>query len=231
MADKVLIVDDDPSICKLLQKVMTSNGFDSSIINDGAAALRLLASESFDCILLDVTMNGMDGFEVVEQLRKTGVNTPVMIISGRNEDYDTLYGLSLGADDYVTKPFNPVTLGAKVSALVRRNKSSMTSAGQTLTCGRFAYDILTFRFYKDGEEVLLSAKENSLMHLFMRRPEQVFTKDMIYEYVWSDTGAIDDNTIMVYINRLRNKVEDNPQKPDYIVTVRGLGYRFSPEGK
>lgn len=227
MADKILIIDDDPSICRLLKKVMTSNGFESTIVNDGFSALRLLDAETFDVILLDVTMNGIDGFEVVERLRGSGINTPVMIVSGRNEDYDTLYGLSLGADDYITKPFNPVILGAKVKALVRRNKNLMATSGQIITCGRFTYDTLSLRFYKDGEEIVLSSKENSLMHLFMRRPDQIFTKEMIYEHVWGDSGAIDDNAIMVYVNRLRNKVEDNPQKPEYIVTVRGLGYRFT----
>lgn len=228
MADKVLIIDDDPSICRLLKKVMTSSGFEPSIVNDGPSAIRLLANEVFDCILLDVTMNGMDGFEVVEHLRKSNINTPIIIVSGRNEDYDTLYGLSLGADDYITKPFNPVTLGAKVGALVRRNKQSISAGNEhTITCGRFTYDTLTLRFYKDGEEVPLSSKENNLIRLFMQRPDQIFTKDMIYEYVWGEFGAIDDNAIMVYINRLRNKVEDNPQKPEHIVTVRGLGYRFT----
>lgn len=231
MADKVLIIDDDPSICRLLKKVMTSSGFESSIMNDGPSAIKLLASESFDCILLDVTMNGMDGFEVVEHLRKSNINTPIIIISGRNEDYDTLYGLSLGADDYITKPFNPVTLGARVGALVRRNKSFTISSSQSITCGRFVYDTQTLRFYKDGMEIPLSSKENNLMRLFMQRPDQVFTKDMIYEYVWGDFGAIDDNAITVYINRLRNKVEDNPQRPEFIVTVRGLGYRFTVDAR
>lgn len=226
MADKILIIDDDPSICRLLKKVMTSSGFESSVVNDGPSAIKLLASESFDCILLDVTMNGMDGFEVVEHLRKSNINTPIIIVSGRNEDYDTLYGLSLGADDYITKPFNPVTLGAKVGALVRRNKNMMPGSANSIISGRFTYDTLTMRLYKDGIEIPLSSKENNLMRLFMQRPDQIFTKDMIYEFVWGDFGAIDDNAITVYINRLRNKIEDNPQKPEYIVTVRGLGYRF-----
>lgn len=231
MADKILIIDDDPSICRLLKKVMTSSGFESSIVNDGSSAIKLLASESFDCILLDVTMNGMDGFEVVEHLRKSNINTPIIIVSGRNEDYDTLYGLSLGADDYITKPFNPVTLGAKVGALVRRNKNLMSGSANSIVSGRFTYDTLTMRLYKDGNEIPLSSKENNLMRLFMQRPDQIFTKDMIYEFVWGDFGAIDDNAITVYINRLRNKIEDNPQKPEYIVTARGLGYRFTADGK
>lgn len=151
-----------------------------------------------------------------------------MIISGRNEDYDSLYGLSLGADDYITKPFRPLVLGAKVKALIRRNKNMVLDHSDVLDCGPFTYNTSTMRFYKGEEEISLSSKENSLMLLFMKHPGQVFTKDMIYEHVWGTSVAVDDNAIMVYINRLRGKIEEDRQKPEHIVTVRGLGYRFIP---
>ncbi len=151
---------------------------------------------------------------------------PVIIISGRSEDYDALYGLSIGADDYITKPFRPLVVGAKVKALIRRNSNQVLSSNSMIECGRFKYDTDTLRFYKDGEEIILSAKENSLILLFLNHPDQVFTKEMIYEHVWGNTIAVDDNTIMVYVNRLRNKIEDDPKKPQYILTVRGTGYRF-----
>jgi DNA-binding response OmpR family regulator len=228
MSNKVLIVDDDNSICKLLQKVMTSNNLQSSIANDGNMAIQMLKTNTYDLILLDIMMNGMDGFEVVEKIREKGINTPIIIVSGRNEDYDVLYVLSLGADDYITKPFNPVLLGAKVKALIRRNKKEETTSKQILQHGRFRYDTLTFRFYKDNEEIILSSKENSLIHLFMERPNQVFTKDIIYEHVWRN-AFVDENSIMVYINHLRNKIEDDPQNPVYIKTIRGIGYQFTPQ--
>ena len=228
MADRVLIVDDDPAICKLLEKVMRSNELDTTVANTGADALSLIKNHSFDIILMDVTLGDMEGFDVIKKIRSQGINTPVMIVSGRNEDYDSLYGLSLGADDYITKPFRPLVLGAKVKALIRRNKNMVLDSSDMLECGPFSYDTSTMRFYKNGEELLLSTKESALLLLFIKHPQQVFTKDMIYEHVWGNTIAIDDNAIMVYINRLRGKVEADPQSPKHIITIRGLGYRFVP---
>ncbi|WP_368076393.1 response regulator transcription factor [Flintibacter sp.] len=130
MADQVLIVDDDPAICKLLEKVMRSNDMDSQAVGSGEQALQALETRTFDIILLDVNLGDMEGFEVLRRLRERGIKTPVIIISGRNEDYDSLYGLSLGADDYVTKPFRPVVLGAKVKALLRRSREFSSAASQ-----------------------------------------------------------------------------------------------------
>lgn len=200
MSYHVLIVDDDPAICKLLSKVMISNEMDPLVVNSGAAALDLIARQSstLDMILMDITLGDMEGFDVIQTIRRNGVTTPVIIISGRNEDYDFMYGLSLGADDYVTKPFRPQILGAKVKALIRRSKSFSQENNQQQAA------------------------------LFVRHPQQVFTKDMIYEQIWGNLIAVDDNAIMVYINRLRSKIEDNARTPQHIITIRGVGYRFVP---
>ena len=227
MADKVLIVDDDISICKLLEKVMHSNELDTEVAGSGKEALELLKHHTYDVILMDIMLGDMEGFDVIKELRASGIQTPVMIVSGRNEDYDSLYGLSIGADDYITKPFRPLVLGAKVKALIRRTKN-MGNHSDTIQCGPFTYESSTMRFYKDGEELILSSKESALLLLFIKHPGQVYTKDMIYEQVWGTTIAIDDNAIMVYINRLRSKIEQDRQKPEHIITVRGMGYRFLP---
>ena len=228
MADSVLIVDDDEAICKMLSRVMDSNDLESDVAYSGTEALRKLQGHTYDVILMDNTMDDMEGFDVIKKIRSSGVTTPVIIISGRSEDYDALYGLSIGADDYITKPFRPVVVGAKVKALIRRSKKQLMNGKEVIEKGRFRYDTTTLRFYKDNEEIILSSKENSLMLLFMSHPDQVFTKDMIYDHVWGNTIAVDDNTIMVYINRLRGKIEDDPGKPVFIQTVRGSGYRFCP---
>ncbi|MDR1548457.1 MAG: response regulator transcription factor [Hungatella sp.] len=227
MSDKVLIVDDDPAICKLLEKVMHSNDLETNVADSGLSALNHLKNHTYDMILMDVMLGDMEGFEVIKRLRSQGIQTPIMIISGRSEDYDSLYGLSVGADDYITKPFRPLVLGAKVKALIRRNKNQVYSS-EVLECGSFTYNTSTMRFYKNGEEIVLSSKESSLMLLFLKHPGQVFTKDMIYDHVWGNSVAVDDNAIMVYINRLRGKIEEDRQKPAHILTVRGLGYRFNP---
>ncbi len=228
MSDKVLIVDDDPAVCKLLEKVMHSNDLETTVADSGLTALNQLKNHTYDMVLMDVMLGDMEGFEVIKRLRSQGIQTPVMIVSGRNEDYDSLYGLSVGADDYITKPFRPLVLGAKVKALIRRNKNQVLYSSDILECGSFTYNTSTMRFYKNGEEIVLSSKESSLMLLFLKHPGQVFTKDMIYDHVWGNSVAVDDNAIMVYINRLRGKIEEDRQKPAHIVTVRGLGYRFIP---
>lgn len=228
MSDKILIVDDDIAICKLLDKVMKSNELETTIATSGTQALKILKDNTFDVILIDIMLGDMEGFEVIKKVRSQGISTPIMIVSGRTEDYDSLYGLSIGADDYITKPFRPVILGAKVKALIRRNKNMVLENSSIVECGPFSYNTSTMRFYKNGTEIELSSKEGILMLLFMQHPQQVFTKDMIYEHVWGNTIAVDDNAIMVYINRLRGKIEENRQKPVHIITVRGLGYRFVP---
>lgn len=225
MADHVLIVDDDEAVRTMLYKVIRSNGIEADTTAGGIEALNLIGQKTYDLILLDINMHGMDGFQVIQKIRSQGINTPIIVVSGRVEDYDMLYGLDIGADDYVTKPFNPVVLGAKVKALIRRSKNNPSASKDLLTAGPFQYNTSTLRFYKNGEEILLSAKENAMIKLFMDNVNRVFSKDMIYELVWGE-AIIDENAIMVYINRLRQKIEEDPGKPKYIQTVRGLGYRF-----
>ena len=225
MAGKVLIVDDDAAVLSLLNKVIRSNGLEAEGADSAEAALELLARRHYDLILMDVNMRGMDGFTAVETIRSRGIQTPIIIVSGRNEDFDTLYGLDVGADDYITKPFNPVTLGAKVKALIRRSRNSVAGAEATIVAGPFTYNTSTLRLYKNGVEIPLSAKENAMMKLFIDNVNRVFSKDMLYDMVWGE-AIIDENAIMVYVNRLRQKIEDEPAKPRYIQNVRGVGYRF-----
>lgn len=225
MTDKILIVDDDQAISAMLYKIIRSNGMDAEIASSGEAALLLLNSKSYDLFLLDINMPGMDGFELLQTIRARQIQIPIIIVSGRKEDYDTLYALNIGADDYITKPFNPVVLGAKVKALIRRSRTSLTGKSDVLSAGPFTYDLNSMRFFKNDKEIFLSSKENVIMKMFMDNVNRVFPKDMIYDLAWGDS-IIDENTIMVYINRLRQKIEDDPSKPQYIKTVRGLGYRF-----
>jgi len=225
MADKVLIVDDDAAVLSLLNKVIRSNGLEAVCVDSAEKALELLCEQTCDLILMDVNMHGMDGFTAVETIRSRGVKTPIIIVSGRKEDFDTLYGLDIGADDYITKPFNPVTLGAKVKALIRRSRNSLAEAEPLIAAGPFTYNTSTLRLYKNGVEIPLSAKENAMMKLFIDNVNRIFSKDMLYDMIWGE-AIIDENAIMVYINRLRQKIEDDPAKPRYIQNVRGVGYRF-----
>ena len=225
MADRVLIVDDDAAVLSLLTKVIRSNGLDAECSQSAEQALELLNSQTYDLILMDVNMHGMDGFTGVEIIRSRGIKTPIIIVSGRKENFDTLYGLDIGADDYITKPFNPVTLGAKVKALIRRSRNSVTGTESIISAGPFTYNTSTLRLYKHGTEISLSSKENAMMKLFIDNVNHVFSKDMLYDMIWGE-AIIDENAIMVYVNRLRHKIEDDPAKPRYIQNVRGVGYRF-----
>lgn len=225
MSDKVLIVDDDQAVSSMLYKVIQSNGLAADTAASGEEALKILSAQSYDLILLDINMNGMDGFEVIQTIRRRGLKTPIIIVSGRKEDFDTLYGLDIGADDYITKPFNPITLGAKVKALIRRSHYHLPGENPTIEAGPFSYNTSTLRFYKNGQEILLSSKENAMIKLFMDNVNRIFSKDMLYDLVWGD-AIIDENAVMVYVNRLRQKIEDDPSKPQYLKNIRGLGYRF-----
>ena len=163
MSYHVLIVDDDPAICKLLSKVMISNEMDPLVVNSGAAALDLIARQSstLDMILMDITLGDMEGFDVIQTIRRNGVTTPVIIISGRNEDYDFMYGLSLGADDYVTKPFSLAVLRARVSNLLRRRARPQAA----FTDPPFVFDFARMQFFRDGVPVELSRTEQRLLRL------------------------------------------------------------------
>ena len=227
MAYQILVVDDEPALRMMVQEILTQAGYAVCLAGSCREALTQRAQVHPDAILLDVMLPDGDGFSLLGQLRQQG-DVPVLFLSARDEDEARLRGLGLGADDYITKPFRPLVLGAKVKALIRRSRNLSSDSPDQLECGPFSYNTSTMRFYKDGGEIFLSSKESSLMLLFMKHPGQVFTKEMIYEHVWGNTIAVDDNAIMVYINRLRSKIEEDRQKPAHIMTVRGLGYRFVP---
>ena len=219
---RILIADDDEAVRSLLYKVMRSDGLQADTTVGGEEALKRLGEREYDLLILDINMRGLDGFKVIEKIRARGLQLPIIVVSARKEDYDTVYGLNLGADDYVTKPFNPVILGAKVKALLRRTAST---APNQITAGPFTYYTSSLRLFRGDEEIPLTARENAMMKLFLDNPNRIFSKDMLYELVWGES-IVDENAIMVYINRLRQKIEENPSEPKYIRTVRGIGYKF-----
>jgi len=221
---KILIVDDDPAVCKVISRVASVNGFMPYSAESGEEALELLSNEEFSLIVLDIWLAGIDGFEVVERLRNDDKKVPIIILSANDVPHDMLYGLEIGADDYVTKPFDPIFLGAKIKALIRRDQHVHTA--DILTSGDIRYNPGTMRLYIGDEEVPLSTKEHALLRLFLENKGRVFTKEQLYKKIWGDT-IIDENAIMVYISRLRSKLETDPKNPRHILTVWGVGYKFS----
>lgn len=224
MDETVLIVDDDPAIAKLLSRVVKTNGFKSEIASSGEEMLNLTNKNTYSLILLDLNLGDRDGLTLLKRLRFNGNNTPVIIESGRSDEEDTIEGLNLGAQDFVTKPFNAVLLGGKIKALIRRTSANTSQTGR-VKVGPFTLDRSTMRMFKNNEELFLSAKEMILMQLFMTHPKNIFSKNELYEAVWGDE-VVNDMSLIVYINHLRNKIEDNPKKPVYLKTSWGLGYVF-----
>lgn len=225
MNDKILIIDDDPVLCETLSKAIHSSGMEAECIPSADEARQRLENAAYDLLILDINLPGMDGFAAVENIRSKGIRIPIIIISGRMDEVDALYALNIGADDYITKPFNPMILGAKAKALIRRSRGMALNEQSLITAGPFTYNTSTLRLHKNGAEIQLSSKENAMIKLFIDNVNRIFPKDLLYEMVWGES-VIDDNAVMVYINRLRQKLEDDPANPKYIQNVRGIGYRF-----
>ena len=227
---KVLIMEDELNIRSFVVINLKRAGYDAIEAGNGQEALDAIAqTPDIGVAILDIMVPGdMDGFEICRRIRASNKQMGIIMLTARTQEMDKVTGLMTGADDYVTKPFRPQILGAKVKALIRRSKSFSQENNQQISCGPFLCDTTTMRFYKNNVELNLSEKERSLLLLFVRHPQQVFTKDMIYEQIWGNLIAVDDNAIMVYINRLRSKIEDNARTPQHIITIRGVGYRFVP---
>lgn len=222
---KILVVDDEAFVRRTISRVLSSEGMSITEAANGPQAVRAAQEQRFDLVILDIVMDGMDGFQVINQFRNLGILTPVFILSGRQADNDKVFALGIGADDYITKPFSPAVLCAKVKACLRRVGLSSQQSGKILSAGPFEYFCDEMKLLKNGEEIILSSKESFLMKYFLTNKNKVLTKEQIYSSIWGNS-IVDDNTIMVHIRRLRVKVEDDPNRPVYLKTVRGVGYQF-----
>ena len=223
--DKVLIVDDDIHILRMASRILQSDGISTTEVSSGREALNQILYSHYDLILLDINLDDLDGFSIVKKARAQGISTPIIFISGNTEEYNTIFGLGIGADDYLTKPVSPAILGAKVKALIRRNRTAMEQSEKLLERGPFSFDLETYSLYMEGREIPLTSKEKQLVCLFLKNINTVFTKEMLFEQVWKDR-AVDDNTIMVNIRNIRAKIEPDPKNPRYLKTVWGMGYQF-----
>ncbi len=225
---RVLIVEDEEPIRKLIAKILNKEGILVSQAGNGKQGLEMINKYNFDLVILDILMDDISGFDVAREIRKYDVQLPIIFLSGKKEDEDIIQGLDIGADSYITKPFSPSVLCAQVKSQIKRRKQILKEdvAVNSILLGPFKFDLSSYKFYKNNEEVKLSSKETKLLKFLMEHPNQVFSKEQLYQNVWRDTD-VDDNSIMVYIKYLRNKIEDNPSKPKYIKTVWGIGYEFS----
>ena len=221
---KILVADDEKEIRELLRLYLENSGYMVLEAEDGQQALQVFRSEKVDLCILDIMMPKLDGYRVLQEIRKES-NVPVVILSAKDADSEKILGLNLGADDYMAKPFNPLEAVARVNSNIRRFYSLGTSpATETLKVKDLELDIDACELRKEGKAIELTTIEYKIMELFMKHPGKVFTKQQIYEYGWGESFIVSDNNIMVCISKLRDKLDEDPSK--YIKTIRGLGYRL-----
>lgn len=222
MATTILIAEDDADIREVLRLYLEGEGFAVAEAADGDTALRLALSSSPDAAILDVMMPGMNGYELTRALRRLS-EIPILILSAKSEDNDKILGLNLGADDYIAKPFNPMEVVARVKAHLRRAGNARRDL---LTVGELTLDTAAMQLYKKGMPVPLTPTEYKILAQLMRSPGRIFTKVQLYEGIAGEFFESNDNTMMVHISKLREKIEDDPKNPRHIITIRGLGYKI-----
>ena len=228
---RILVVDDEKTLVKGMKFNLENEGYEVECAYDGAAALELAREGRFDLIILDVMMPDMNGFQVLQEIRKKN-NVPVLMLTAKSDEEDKVSGLRLGADDYLTKPFGINELMARVNSLIRRYTTLNPVAGSeaaTMLLKDMVIDKVNRTVTLQNLPVELTGKEFDLLVFLASNKGRVFTKKQIYTQVWAEEYAFDDSNIMSFISKLRKKIEPNPEQPFYIQTVRGVGYRFNKE--
>ena len=225
---KIMIVDDDNNIAELISLYLTKECFECKIVNDGEEALSVFPSFQPNLILLDLMLPGVDGFEICRQIRMRK-NTPVIMVSAKKDDIDKIRGLGLGADDYMTKPFSPSELVARVKAHLARYERLVNSSVQEndiIEVRGIKIDKTARRVWVDGEERAFTTKEFDLLTFLAQNPNHVFTKEELFREIWDMESVGDIATVTVHIKKIREKIEKQSSKPQYIETIWGVGYRF-----
>ena len=226
--EKILIIEDDNDIASIERDFLLVSGYDVDISLDGFEGLKMGLSGNYDLILLDIMLPGISGFDICRKLRDK-LDIPILLVTAKLDDIDKIRELGLGADDYIEKPFSPSVLVARVKANLaqyKRIKSSGKTRERLIEYGSIAVNPLTHRVFVKGEEVELKNKEYELLVFLMNNVDIVFSKDQLYESIWGLDALGDNSTVAVHINRLREKIEEDPSNPQYIRTVWGAGYRF-----
>ena len=226
MAETVLVVDDDPTTRDVIVRYLEREGFEALEAEDGGRARAVIESSEPNLVILDLMLPGIDGLSVIRWMRSTGW-TPVIMLTALGEETDRIVGLELGADDYVTKPFSPRELIARVKTVLRRTGPSAPPVDR-LEIGDLTLDAGAREVHRRDVEIKLTAKEFDLLWFLASHPRRVFSRDQLMASVWGYTAALDTGTVTVHVRRLREKIEDDPGEPRHLETVWGVGYRFSP---
>ncbi len=224
MKSRVLVVDDDPALAEMLTIVLRGEGFDTAVVADGTRALPAVRELRPDVVLLDLMLPGMNGIDVCRGIRaESGV--PIIMLTAKTDTVDVVLGLESGADDYVMKPFKPKELVARIRARVRRTENE---PAEQLSIGDVTIDVPAHQVQRAGEAIALTPLEFDLLVALARKPRQVFTREVLLEQVWGYRHAADTRLVNVHVQRLRSKVEQDPEHPEVVLTVRGVGYKAGP---
>ncbi len=224
MKGRVLVVDDDTALAEMLSIVLRNEGFESVVCVDGDAAFAAFRESKPDLVLLDLMLPGRDGIDVCRQIRnESGV--PIVMLTAKSDTVDVVLGLESGADDYIVKPFKPKELVARIRARLRRTDEP---APETLEIGDLTIDVAGHAVKRDGHAIALTPLEFDLLVALARKPWQVFTREVLLEQVWGYRHAADTRLVNVHVQRLRSKIEHDPEHPEIVVTVRGVGYKAGP---
>ena len=226
VARRILMIEDEESLVLTLRDRLTAEGYEVSVATDGEQGFELALRSPIDLILLDVALPRKNGFDVCRDLRGRGVQTPVLMLTARGQVIDRILGLKLGADDYLTKPFDTAELLARIEALLRRARTITANAGDAYAFGGVHVDFRSAVVLRDGEPVDISGLEFKLLRYFVERRNALLTRDELLEKVWGYDAMPVTRTVDVHVASLRQKLERNPSKPEFIVTVHGLGYKF-----
>lgn len=229
----ILVADDENDIRNLVKISLEENGYTVVTAENGKQALDIIQTQTIHLAILDVMMPVLDGFNLLRKIREKST-IPVIFLTARTNDMDKVLGLGLGADDYLSKPFSITEMLARVGAQLRRNNEYLSHkemSTPTIEYGDLTIDREKCCTFKAGNPIELGVKEYKLLLHFLENPERVFTKRQLYHAVWDEEFYFDDNTVMVHISRLRNKIEDDPQNPEYLKTIRGIGYKLHHIGE
>lgn len=223
--NRILIVEDEPTLANVVKDYLKNELFDVEICTEGDKAIEVFNKYRPSLLILDLMLPGMNGYEICKNVRMTSV-IPILILSAKTDEFDKVMGLNLGADDYLTKPFRPKELVARVNALIRRSQVFNKNNLEVIDVGNIRIFIKEYKVEKDNVNMDLSKKEFELLLFLAKNPKQVFTREHLYEGVWGLDSYGDLDTVTVTINRLRQKIEENPATPKHILTVWGVGYKF-----
>jgi len=225
---KILVIEDEPGIAFSLESDLQTEGYEVAVVGDGAEAVARARAESFDLILLDIMLPSKDGFEVCRELRHGGLKTPIILLTAKTHEAEKILGLDVGADDYVTKPFSPRELRARIRALLRRSGGGQCDGGSTdiHRFGPFELDMVRFELRRDRRSLDATTTEIKLLAAFVGNRGRVLTRDRLLDQVWGAGISVTDRVIDNHIVSLRKKIEVDPANPKYLISVRGFGYRF-----